>query len=104
MQAAGFSVDNLPSITQNGVRISSSLVRQALAVGDLNAAKSMLGRSYGITGVVEHGDKIGRTLDFPTANVSLGRLKPALHGILLPMSSPIKMACVWIGHRWVKVV
>lgn len=81
LQAAGFSVDNLPSITQNGVRISSSLVRQALAVGDLNAAKSMLGRSYGITGVVEHGDKIGRTLDFPTANVSLGRLKPALHGI-----------------------
>lgn len=81
LKNAGFSVDDLHSITQNGVRISSSLVRDALAIGDLDSAKSMLGRSYSMIGVVEHGDKIGRTLNFPTANVSLGRLKPALHGI-----------------------
>ncbi|MFB6348119.1 bifunctional riboflavin kinase/FAD synthetase [Moraxella sp. ZJ142] len=77
----GFSVDNLPSITQNGVRISSSKVREALANGKLEQAASLLGRAYSITGQVVHGDKIGRTFGFPTANVALNRLKPALHGV-----------------------
>ncbi|MFO1382686.1 MAG: riboflavin kinase [Moraxella osloensis] len=49
--------------------------------GDLATAKHLLGRDYAITGMVEHGDKIGRTLDFPTANIALNRIKPALHGI-----------------------
>lgn len=79
---AGFRVDNLHSVLAAGERISSSLVRKALADGDLQRAKVLLGRDYDITGEVLHGDKIGRTLDFPTANVALSRQKPALHGVL----------------------
>lgn len=81
LAASGFSVDSLDSITQGGQRVSSSLVREALADGRLDVAKDLLGRDYAITGRVVHGDKIGRTLDFPTANIGLDRLKPALHGV-----------------------
>jgi riboflavin kinase / FMN adenylyltransferase len=73
----------------NGIdeRVSSTLVREALAKGDLIAAKALLGYDYEITGHVVHGDKLGRTLDFPTANVSLGpphaprRSQPPLWGV-----------------------
>ncbi|MDO4897440.1 MAG: riboflavin biosynthesis protein RibF [Moraxella sp.] len=78
---AGFSVDNLSSICINQVRISSTIVRKMLLTGDLQTAKTLLGQDYTITGKVVHGDKIGRTLNFPTANVALDRLKPALHGV-----------------------
>lgn len=78
---AGFGVDNLPSICLNDIRVSSTKVREALANGQLEYAKSLLGRDYAITGQVIHGDKIGRTLNFPTANVALNRLKPAVQGI-----------------------
>lgn len=77
----GLSVDNLPTISTNGTRISSTAVRQALSMGDLSHTKTLLGRDYAITGNVVHGDKIGRTLQFPTANIALNRLKPALHGV-----------------------
>lgn len=82
LQQAGFGVLSLDSINIDGRRVSSSLLRAALAVGDLTTAKQLLGRDYAITGEVVHGDKIGRTLDFPTANVALSRIKPALHGVL----------------------
>lgn len=78
---AGFQVENLPSICLEGTRISSTKIREALAHGQLAYAKSLLGRDYAITGQVVHGDKIGRTLNFPTANVALNRLKPAVQGV-----------------------
>lgn len=78
---AGFSVDSLNTVSYNNVRVSSTAVRQALATGDLSLAKTLLGRDYAITGQVVHGDKIGRTLGFPTANIDLARSKPALHGV-----------------------
>ncbi len=87
LAAAGFSVDHLATVTANStaddesLRISSTAVRNYLADGDLGGAAALLGRDYAITGSVMHGDKIGRTLDFPTANVALNRLKPALHGV-----------------------
>lgn len=81
LAAAGFSVDSLDSIMHDNQRVSSSLVRQALADGRLDSTKGLLGRDYAITGRVVHGDKIGRTLDFPTANIALNRIKPALHGV-----------------------
>lgn len=77
----GFSVDNLATIQMSGQRISSTQIRQLLADGHLHQAAKLLGRDYAITGEVMHGDKIGRTLNFPTANVALNRIKPALHGI-----------------------
>ncbi|MFW2177950.1 MULTISPECIES: riboflavin biosynthesis protein RibF [unclassified Moraxella] len=80
----GLPVQTLHTITDHAhhdERISSTRVRESLAIGDLATAKHLLGRDYAITGAVLHGDKIGRTLDFPTANIALNRIKPAVHGI-----------------------
>lgn len=77
----GFEVDVLATVRSNGERVSSTRVRAALASGDLAAAQLLLGRRYAITGRVVHGAKRGRTLGFPTANVRLGRDRPALHGV-----------------------
>lgn len=77
----GFEIYSLDSVLLDGVRISSTMVRQALAQGNLATAKALLGTDYAITGQVVHGDKIGRTLDFPTANVALNRNQPALRGV-----------------------
>ena len=80
----GLDVTNLHTIIDDkgkGARISSTRIRDLLLAGDLDAANALLGRDYAMTGVVVGGDKIGRTMDFPTANVDLKRIKPALHGI-----------------------
>src|ERR671910_161844 len=50
-------------------RVSSTLVREAVAAGDVGLAARLLGRSHAVRGVVEHGDERGRSLGFPTANV-----------------------------------
>ncbi|MEN6669300.1 bifunctional riboflavin kinase/FAD synthetase [Psychrobacter sp. B38] len=80
----GLQVTNLDTITDdsaNAVRISSTRIRDLLLAGDIDAANTLLGRDYAMTGLVVGGDKIGRTMNFPTANIDLDRLKPALHGI-----------------------
>ena len=80
----GLPVTNLDTVTDNSdanLRISSTRVRDLLLTGDIDAANQLLGRDYTITGPVISGDKIGRTMDFPTANIDLARIKPALHGI-----------------------
>lgn len=80
----GLQVTNLDTVTDaanSDTRISSTRIRDLLLEGDINAANQLLGRDYTITGSVVGGDKIGRTMDFPTANIDLNRLKPALHGI-----------------------
>lgn len=77
----GFAVTNLPTITYDSKRVSSTRIREVLVQGDLYEANALLGRPYQITGRVMHGNKIGRTLDFPTINVALHRHKPALNGI-----------------------
>ncbi|MFL1732067.1 riboflavin biosynthesis protein RibF [Moraxella oculi] len=76
-----FSVSSLNTIFNDEVRISSTLIRQALTDHDLAFAKQLLGRDYAITGIVEHGDKIGRQLGFATANIALNRPKPAVLGV-----------------------
>ena len=78
--ARTFSVEAMPTVSIEGERASSSAVRAALARGELDHAARLLGRPYAITGRVAHGDKRGRNLGFPTANVPL-RHKPALSGI-----------------------
>jgi riboflavin kinase/FMN adenylyltransferase len=73
--------DSIDNINNDAARISSTRVRDLLLAGDIHAANELLGRDYAITGLVIRGDQIGRTMDFPTANIDLQRLKPALHGI-----------------------
>jgi riboflavin kinase/FMN adenylyltransferase len=77
----GFRLEPLPSVTIGGRRVSSSAVREALAAGDLPAARSLLGRDYSISGRVVRGDRIGRKLGFPTANVQMRHNRPPLNGI-----------------------
>jgi riboflavin kinase/FMN adenylyltransferase len=62
----------------DGMIVSSSHIRDALKAGDCEVATRLLTRPFAIEGVVQHGDKIGRTIDFPTANLDLGPyLRPA---------------------------
>ena len=77
----GFVVENLHSITVDGERVSSTAVREALACGDMEKAARFLGRPYSISGRVVHGDKLGKELGYPTANVQLKHNKPPLQGI-----------------------
>jgi riboflavin kinase/FMN adenylyltransferase len=75
-----FTVERMNTVFHGGERVSSSAVRAALQTGDLEAAARMLGRPYSISGRVAHGEKLGRSLGFPTANLPL-RFTPALAGI-----------------------
>ena len=71
--AAGFEVTEVPPFEIDGERVSSSGIREALAVGDMAKAAMLLGRPYRMTGKVIHGEKLGRKLGFPTANLRLHR-------------------------------
>src|SRR5690606_39904822 len=71
--AAGFEVTEVPPFEIDGERVSSSSIREALAVGDMARATKLLGRPYRMTGKVIHGEKLGRKLGFPTANLRLHR-------------------------------
>ena len=77
----GFSVENSPSFELKGLRISSTLIRDALGEGQLDVAKTLLGRDYSVCGRVAHGDKRGRQLGFPTANVEMLRKNIPLNGV-----------------------
>jgi riboflavin kinase/FMN adenylyltransferase len=77
----GFSVDVVPPFQHNGRRVSSGAVRDALAAGHVAEATELLGYPYFVTAQVEHGDKRGRTLGFPTANLRLGADCGLKHGI-----------------------
>jgi len=78
----GFEVHTLSDITDtDGRRISSSEVRTALAVGDLEGAKSLLGHDFAVSGHVIHGQKLGRTLGYPTMNLRVAPRCAARSGI-----------------------
>ena len=79
----GFAVQAMHSVLHNGVRISSTAVRAALADGNMRMAQSYLGRHYSISGRVEHGDGLGKRLGFPTANIQLRHNRPPLSGIFV---------------------
>jgi riboflavin kinase/FMN adenylyltransferase len=79
----GVTVRSMDSVLQDGVRISSTAVRIALSGGNLHLAQRYLGRHYSISGHVEHGEKVGRKLGFPTANIQLKHNIPALTGIFV---------------------
>jgi len=87
LQAAGaqfgFEVEQMGSVSESGIRISSSAVREALAKGDLEHARRLLGHGYAISGHVVHGQKLGRSLGFPTLNLRISHRKPAVSGIFV---------------------
>lgn len=77
----GFQVVNMHTFSIDNKRVSSTRIRQALKVGDLVQAEKLLGRPYRMSGRVAHGDKRGRTMGFPTANIHLHRRKVPLSGV-----------------------
>jgi riboflavin kinase/FMN adenylyltransferase len=80
-ESLGFDAEFLPTVEFAGERASSTAVRQALAGGELDHAARLLGRPYSISGRVVHGDKLGRDIGFPTANIQLKHNRPPLMGI-----------------------
>ena len=81
---APFDVMNTKSFqieVESKIRVSSTAIRASLAKGELAVAKAMLGRDFSIVGRVTHGQKLGRTINFPTANIPLKRLRSPVMGV-----------------------
>ena len=76
-----YKVEDTETLQVNGERISSTLVRKLIESSDFIKAKQLLGRAFAITGRVVHGQHLGRTLGFPTANVHLHRNRAPLSGV-----------------------
>ena len=81
-EARGFGVEQIAPFVFDGVRVSSTVVRERLAGSDFAGAKRLLGRPYRMLGRVVHGRELGRELGFPTANLRLMRRKPPVQGVL----------------------
>lgn len=79
----GFSVEDAITIELDGERVSSTRVRNAAQVADFALAEQLLGRPFSISGRVLHGQKLGRQLGTPTANVQLKRRRAPLNGVYL---------------------
>jgi len=86
-----FTVEQMSSVVVDGQRVSSSVIRDALWTGDLPLAGRLLGRPYRMSGRVIPGEKMGRVLGYPTANVNLNRKQSAVMGIFAARVS---------GRRW----
>ncbi|ACL74284.1 bifunctional riboflavin kinase/FAD synthetase [Thioalkalivibrio sulfidiphilus] len=80
-QRHGFHVARMHSFQVDGARVSSTRIREALAAGDMDTAQKLLGRPYRLNGRVAHGDKRGRTIGFPTANLRMGPRPLAVRGV-----------------------
>jgi riboflavin kinase/FMN adenylyltransferase len=76
-----YDVEQVPSVVVNGIRVSSTAIRDALGKGDMKTAGKLLGRPYRMSGKIVKGDRVGRTLGYPTANVDLRRRQSAVMGI-----------------------
>lgn len=102
-KAHGFQVAHTRTFDLEGERVSSTRVRQALEQGDLRQAEKLLGRPYSMSGKVAHGDKRGRTIGFPTANVFLHRKQTPLSGVfavkMLGLESDSLQGVANIGTR-----
>ncbi len=82
-EQAGFEVLNTETFSDNSLRISSTLIRAALMQADFSRAATLLGREFSMSGRVIHGDKRGRQLGFPTANICVSRRVSPLRGVFV---------------------
>ena len=99
----GFETHVVPEVQQGGAPVSSTRIRTAIAGGDMEEATRLLGRPYTLCGVVQHGKKLGRKLDFPTANISWpqGKAMPpsGVYAALLDVHEETYLAAVNIGSH-----
>jgi riboflavin kinase/FMN adenylyltransferase len=99
----GFRVQVAPLLAEEGEKVGSSAVRQALADGDVETVARLLGRPFSLRGPVVTGDRRGRTLGFPTANIAIGldRALPA-YGVYVTralLRESAHESCTNIGVR-----
>ena len=102
-EAAGFGVTDTASLETGGERVSSTRVRSLLIEGEMQEAAKLLGRPYGLSGRVLHGERLGRDLGFPTVNLALKRRAPPVSGIfaarVLGAATGLVPAAAYIGKR-----
>ena len=97
-----FTIEKINSVLLDGRRVSSSGVRSLLSEGDFISAEKFLGRPFSISGKVAHGEKLGRTIGFPTANISIHRkLSPVLgvYSVLIQLKSKTYNGVCNVGKR-----
>lgn len=80
-EKGGFSVSDIATEERETLRVSSTRIREALQAGKVTLAESLLGHEYFIAGRVVHGEKRGRQLGFPTANINIKRRQSPLLGV-----------------------
>ncbi len=101
-QEAGFEVMETAAYEYNGQRISSTIIREALARSEFELVEQLLGRPYSIKGTVEQGQKLGSDLGYPTCNIDPQRIRIPLHGIYaceVKLWDGLHPAAVSIGYR-----
>jgi len=93
----GFDTCVMPPIHVEGARVSASRIRQLLAAGEFAQATPLLGSPFVISGKVARGNRLGRTLGYPTANIRLpGRVSP-VHGVFAVRVGLGEGECAWPG-------
>ena len=104
-RSSGYEVDALPLHVVDGAPVTSTRIRALLAAGNVAEAATLLGRPYGFTALVVGGDRLGRTLGFPTANLRLhDEQQVPAHGIYAVWARPAgepawQMGAMSIGVR-----
>ncbi len=99
----GYAVDVVPPLVVEGKALHSSDVRRLITLGDMETANRLLGREYSMSGPVEAGDRVGRALGFPTANIAIepNKLVPALGAYAGRAKAPEGdfVAALSVGYR-----
>ena len=100
----GFEVEEIPRQEVDEITISSSAIRRHLAMGEIRQANQLLGRAYGISGRVVNGEKLGRVLGFPTANIDTDsghKLIPSegIYAVRINYGGDIFDGMLYIGKR-----
>lgn len=91
--ASGWELVEAPTLDAGGSRVSSARIRELVASGELEEAGSLLGRPYGLVGTVVHGERRGRELGFPTANLNFS------DPVSLPPDGIYAARVTWGGDR-----
>lgn len=100
----GFRLEEIPKHVINEIAVSSTKIRNSLLTGDVQTANHLLGYEFSLSGKVVDGDKIGRTLGFPTANISIAeqyKLIPAtgIYAVLIKVGEKVHKGMLYIGYR-----
>ena len=101
-QELGFTVHGLSAVSLDGDRVSSTRIRDAIRSGNLDSATQMLGRAYSLVGNVVEGDRLGRKLGFPTANIDVAGLTippTGVYAVHADISGKPHRAVLNIGYR-----